>query len=457
MDRESIYYAPWERTFRKIITPFEKFIHDQSAGGLVLIGATALALALANSPVAPVYERVFHTPIGFNIGDWRLEYSLHHWINEGLMTLFFLLVGLEIKREVLVGSLTTPRQMVLPILAALGGMAVPALIYYAFNRATPAASGWGIAMATDIAFSVGILSLLGNHIPRSLFTFLVALAIIDDLGAVLVIALFYSGSLDWSALAVAASLLGLLVVFNLIGIHRPLPYFVVSAFLWLAMLSSGIHATLAGILTAWAIPAQSKVDPRRFTIMVHELTSKLDIKKMTGPRSLLNNPQQHGIVQCLEDGVHAVEAPLQRLEHSLQVPVAFFVVPLFALANAGVSMDAAMLKDSLTNPVALGIFLGLLLGKSLGIAGISLIAAKLRIARLPSGTRAGHIIGVGFLGGIGFTMSLFIAELGFAEHPEFLSMAKTGILFASLCAGVLGYVWLRALPREQEAFSLAGS
>ncbi len=435
------YSRPLERVFDRILSPFEDFLHKQTTSGRLLMACAALALILANSPLAEGYAYLLHTPIGVNLGGWELSKSLHHWINDGLMALFFFIVGLEIKRELLVGELADPRQAVLPIVGAIGGMVAPALLYYAINPSGAAANGWGIPMATDIAFAVGVLALLGNRIPKSLLTFLVALAIVDDLGGVLVIALFYTEKIALLPLGLAGLLLGLLVLANVVGIRRPLPYFILGALLWLAMLESGIHATLAGVLTALAIPARSKYDPALFSQHVRQLMEAYDHHHQPGT-SIMRNERLHSILQTLENGVQMVETPLQRLEHGLHLPVALLIIPVFALANAGIPLALDSLAQTLAHPVTLGVALGLVGGKVLGIVGLSWLAIRLGWARLPAGSSMAQLFGVGLIGGIGFTMSIFIAELAFAGQDELLLMAKTGILFASLCAGVLGLGWL---------------
>ncbi|MGB5261404.1 MAG: Na+/H+ antiporter NhaA [Gammaproteobacteria bacterium] len=437
-------FEKWEKAFEKVVTPFEDFIHKETTSGLLLMACAILAMVFANTGLHHSYEHILHTPLAISIGAWTLEHSLHHWINDGLMWLFFFLVGLEIKREVLVGQLSDFRQAVLPIIAAIGGMAVPALLYYFLNTEGSGIRGWGIPMATDIAFSIGVLVLLGSRVPKSLLTFLVALAIVDDLGAVAVIAIFYTDTIVWGAVGAAVLFVGVLIMLNLFGIRSPVPYFLVGTLLWLALLESGIHATVAGILTAWTIPARSKFDMRRFGDMIGSMGKRVQQRIESNEPCLImeDEEQRRGVVQTLIDSVHMIETPLQRLEHSLHVPVAFVIIPLFALANAGVPIALGQLPALLSEPITLGIIVGLVLGKLLGIAGLSLLAVKLGIGTLPEGTRPGHIIGVGFLGGIGFTMSIFIAELGFSGQQEALVLAKTGVLFASIIAAVLGFVWL---------------
>jgi len=446
-EEQGVFHAPWEKTFDKVFTPFEEFIHQQTTSGLLLMGTAVLAMVLANSVFADAYKHLVHTPIGINVGGWVLEKTLHHWVNDGLMALFFFLVGLELKREILVGELADPRQATLPIVAAIGGMVVPALIYFALNPQGDAARGWGIPMATDIAFAIGALVLLGNRAPKALITFLVALAIVDDLGAVVVIALFYTHQLVWEALAIAAALLGILIVFNRAGIRQPMPYFVIGALLWLALLKSGVHATLAGVLTAFTIPAHPKYDPRRFSDHVRDLMNRFDASHKPG-ESIMTNDGLRAVVQTLENGVHKVETPLQRLEHGLHMPVAFLVIPIFALINAGIPIDFAGLGETLTHPVTLGVGLGLVLGKFIGIAGACWLALRMGLGELPTGTRFNQIAGVALLAGIGFTMAIFIAELGFEGQPELLLMAKTGVLVASLLAGIVGFFWLWLAGRD---------
>lgn len=447
--KTGIYHAPWEKSFEKILTPFEEFIHRQTTSGLLLMASAVIALLLANGPFVSAYEHLIHTPISLIIGSWALEMSLHHWINDGLMALFFFVVGLELKREILVGELAKLRNAILPIGAAIGGMVVPALIYFAINPEGVASRGWGIPMATDIAFAIGTLALLAGRVPNALITFLVALAIVDDLGAVLVIALFYTDTIALIPLAAAGGLFALLLVFNISGIRKTLPYFIVAVFLWYALMLSGVHATLAGILGALSVPAIPKYNPERFSEHVRELMQRFDANHQPG-KSILTNDKLRAVVQTLENGVHSVEAPLQRLEHVWHMPVAYLVIPVFALANAGIALDFSALGETFAHPVMLGVSLGLVLGKFLGITGISWIMLRLGIAQLPKDTRFTQIAGVSLLAGIGFTMSIFVAQLGFDGQDNLLLMAKSGILFASLFAGVAGFIWLYLVCKPVE-------
>ena len=448
--RGGVYVAPWEKAFDRVLTPFEEFVHRETTSGMLLMGSALLALVLANSALAPFYQHLVHTEIGLSIGGWTLAKSLHHWVNDGLMALFFFVVGLELKREILVGELADPRQSALPIAAAIGGMVVPALIYFAVNPEGDAARGWGIPMATDIAFAIGALALMAGRVPKSLITFLVALAIVDDLGAVVVIALFYTESLSLPALFAALGLFLLLLAFNMGGIRKIMPYFLVAVLLWLALLESGVHATLAGVLGAFAVPARPKYNPQRFSAHVRELIDRFDASYERG-QSIMTNDELRAVVQTLENGVQRVETPLQRLEHIWHLPVAFLVIPVFALINAGVPVDFDSFGEALAHPVTLGVMGGLVLGKFLGITLACWLALKMGIGQLPSGTRFSQIAGVAVLGGIGFTMSIFIAELGFSHQPEYLLMAKIGILSASVLSGLVGLLWLYLVSQRQEA------
>ena len=444
-----VYRAPWEKSFDKILTPFEEFIHRQTTSGFLLMCMAVLALVLANGPLASAYEHVVQTLISLNIGSWALEMTLHHWINDGLMALFFFVVGLELKRELLVGELAKPRNAVLPIAAAMGGMVVPALIYFAINPQGGAAAGWGIPMATDIAFAIGVLALLASRVPKALITFLVALAIVDDLGAVMVIAVFYTDTIALGPLAATGGLFALLLAFNLGGIRNTIPYFIVAVLMWYALQQSGVHATLAGIMGALSVPATPKYDPARFSEHVRGLMKRFDASHQPG-KSIMTNVELRAVVQALENGVHSVEAPLQRLEHIWHMPVAYLVIPIFALANAGIPLASGSLGETLTHPVMLGVSLGLVLGKFIGITGASWLVLKLGVAELPKDTRFTQIAGVSLLAGIGFTMSIFVAELSFGGREDLLLMAKTGILAASLLAGVAGFIWLYLVSNPVE-------
>ncbi|WP_324171348.1 Na+/H+ antiporter NhaA [Sulfurimonas sp.] len=439
-------YAPWERAFNKISTPFEHFLHAQTTTGLVLMFMTVVSLLLANSPLYEIYSGFFHMNIDFNVGSWKLSQSIHHWINDGLMAIFFFIVGLEIKREILIGELSDIKVAILPILAAIGGMVIPALIYTSINYGTEGAAGWGIPMATDIAFAISALVLLGKRVSPALVTFLVALAIVDDLGAVLVIAIFYTDQINFLPLILAVVSFGIMIAFNRFGIHAILPYFIVGLFMWFFMLESGVHATIAGVIAAFAIPSKAKRTAIDFSNSARNLLDEYDNYPIATDNTM--HESQKAILTNMKERILAVEAPAARLEHTLHLPVSLIVIPLFALANAGIAIDFSSISSIVLEPISLGIIAGLILGKVLGIAGVSWITIKLGIAKLPLNSSMSQIFGVAFLGGIGFTMSIFVADLAFLGHDILIFQAKIGILAASLFAGFFGYFWLRFVAKS---------
>ncbi len=434
-------YAPWEKTFERIATPFEHFLHAQTTTGIVLIFMTVLALVLANTPLTHEYAHFFHTKVNLEVGSWQLSHTIHHWINDGLMAIFFFLIGLEIKREILIGELSNIKVAILPILAAIGGMVLPALIYLGINNGTEGAVGWGIPMATDIAFAISALVLLGKRVSPALVTFLVALAIVDDLGAVIVIAFFYTDQINMLPLGLAALSFIVMIVFNRVGVHMILPYFIVGLFMWFFMLESGVHATIAGVIAAMAIPSKPKRSPLDFTTHARNLLDEYDNYPVATDHMM--HEKQKAILLNVKDRIDSVGSPSARLEHDLHLPVSLIIIPLFALANAGISIDFSSIGETIVTPVSLGIVAGLLLGKLLGIAGVAWLAIKLKIAKLPEGSTMSQIFGVAFLGGIGFTMSIFVADLAFLGNETSIFQAKVGILAASLIAGLFGYFWLR--------------
>lgn len=390
---------------RRILKPFEEFFKLEAASGIMLLLFAIIALVWANSPLASQYQRVldYHVTVGF--GSLALSKSLLHWINDGLMAVFFLSVGMEIKRELVIGELKSLKQAALPIGAAVGGMIVPAAIYACFNYGTPNISGWGIPMATDIAFALGALSLLGKkRAPRGLAIFLAALAIVDDLGAVLVIALFYTGQISWIALLVAGGILTALILANRMGSDSVFLFLVLGFFLWLALLKSGVHATVAGVLLGMTIPVRSGSG--------------------SGGRPML-----------------------ERLEHALQPWVAFAIMPVFALANAGIALDTGSFREAVNSPVSLGIFFGLFLGKQIGIFGAVHLLLRSKLATLPRQATMRQMYGVSLLGGIGFTMSMFITNLAFGSNGV-LEIAKLGIILASLLSAIAGLVILNVKVEE---------
>lgn len=430
-----------EKAFQQALTPFEKFVHQEASSGILLMICAISAIVIANSPLYPLYERILHIKITLGGGAFSITHTLHHWINDGLMALFFFVVGLEIKREILVGELADRRQAILPIAAAIGGMVVPAAIYVFFNLGGDDLAGWGIPMATDIAFALGVLALLGKNVPRTLVGFLLALAIVDDLGAVMVIAIFYTETIHMGALLFSGCCLGLLVLSNLAGLRRPLPYVIFGTLLWLGMLKSGVHATLAGVLAALTIPANSYCDFSIFTEKMDQLLQQFS-KSGTSSKTIMENSQQQSILQSMENYVHKMESPLQRMEHNLHIWVSFLIVPIFALANAGIPIEFSQLDDILAHPVTMGVFFGLILGKTIGITGFSWIVLKAQLCNLPPGMNLSSILGASLLAGIGFTMSIFIGSLAFDEYSQTLLYAKIGIIFASLLAGISGFLVL---------------
>lgn len=421
--------------------PIENLTQADSVGGILLFVATLFALLWANSPWSQTYSHLWHTPVSVSIGQWVLEKSLLHWINDGLMAVFFFVVGLEIKREILAGELSSPKQAMLPFAAALGGMLIPALLYTLINGEKPGAAGWGIPMATDIAFALGVLMLIGKRVPLSLKIFLTALAIVDDLGAVLVIALFYTSQVSWANLGAGAIFLSLLIGANRAGIRHPLIYAVLGiGGLWLAFLLSGVHATIAGVLAAFAIPARTRIDAPEFLIRSRSFLDAFE-QASTTDKTVFNNASQQSAIYGLEKSCEQTQPPLQRLEHSLQPWITYFIMPLFALANAGVSLKGDLFT-SLKHSVTLGVIIGLVIGKPVGIFLFSWVAVKTKMAVLPENISWKQIFGVACLGGIGFTMSLFIASLAFGES-SLLSYSKLGILAASTSAGIIGWLFLR--------------
>lgn len=430
------YAAHWSATpLVHILRPMQEFVQQSQSGGIVLLIATVLALIVANSPLNESYLALLDAHISITVGPLVLDESVLHWINDGLMVIFFFLVGLEIKREILVGELASPRAAALPIVAAIGGVLVPALIYTAFNFGSDAVHGWGVPMATDIAFALGCLALLGNRIPFSLKIFLTAVAIVDDLIAVLVIAIFYSSGLDFTMLGIGFGVLLLLALANFFGIRTPLVYATLGVIVWLAFLNSGVHATIAGVLVALTIPARSRIDTQTFLARVRQILQQLEISQREGKTKHSAELQESAVLE-LEDMAEQVQAPLQKMEHVLHSWVAFLIMPIFAFANAGVAISAHSLSSE-SLPILLGIVLGLTLGKPIGIFGACWLAVRAGIAQLPQGISWRHMLSTGVLAGIGFTMSLFIASLAFTD-PAHLATAKIAILLASLLAGGAG-------------------
>jgi len=434
---------PKKEPIEILLKPIYEFLHQEASGGILLMICTFIALAWANLSWSASYHDLWHTHIAVKFSNLlNLDYSLHYWINDGLMAIFFFTVGLEIKRELLVGELSSMRKASLPIAGAIGGMVAPALFYIIFNSGGKGANGWGIPMATDIAFVVGIMALLGPRIPLTLKIFVLALAIADDIGAVLVIAIFYTAEISITALIIAGLVLVLLAVLNKLGTKSLIPYTVLGIILWLAFLKSGVHATIAGVLLAFTIPASSRYNTQKFSEKVKDLINKFDSTGNHG-ENVLSNQERQTDVMAIEESCQKVLTPLQRFEHGLHPWVAFFIIPVFALANAGVTLAGLDILAALFSPLNLGIIIGLFIGKQFGIFAFSFVAVKLKLASLPEGVNWKNLYGAGILAGIGFTMSLFIAGLAFND-PALLDLSKIGILTGSLLSGVVGFVFLKS-------------
>lgn len=431
---------------RRVMRPFQEFARIGSLGGILLLVTTAIALTWSNSAWSDSYFHLWETPISVGTADNPLTLSLHQWINDALMAVFFLLVGLELKREIRSGELSSPKQAALPIVAAIGGMVVPALLYVAVTRGTDGVHGWGVPMATDIAFALGILALLGPRVPLGLKVFLAALAIVDDLGAVLVIAIFYTSNIVWTAMAGAGACLVLLIILNWRRVGNLLPYMLVGILLWFFFLQSGVHSTIAGVLLALTIPTDSRINAEEFAARAHGLLSDFE-REETGDLLVITSKGQQEALDALDVAVSAVNAPLLKLEHSLNSLVAFGIMPLFALSNAGVPLSG--IGDALVSPVALGVTLGLVVGKMTGITLFSAFAVRTGIATLPAGVDWRALQGAAWLGGIGFTMSLFIAGLAFRDAAS-LDAAKLAVLASSSIAGLVGFLLLRGLPMSPQ-------
>lgn len=432
----------------QLMRPFNRFMHEEASSGIVLVVAAVIALVWANSQWYHSYEELFETHITIGFDRWALDEPLHYWINDALMAIFFFVVGLEIKHAVLVGELRSARKAALPIIAAFGGMIVPAILFIALNANGDGSRGWGIPMATDIAFSLGVLSLLGTRVPLSLKIFLTAFAIIDDLGAVIVIAVFYTGDILWGNLGIGALFLGVLLGISALGVRHPLVYAAVGVIVWLAFLQSGIHATVAGVLVAATIPIKVRVNSDGFLARSRDLLTVFERSGNQGDEVQISGAQRAVILE-LEETVQQMESPLQRFEHALHPWVAFAIMPLFALANAGVRIEGDFF-DALTHPVTIGIVLGLVIGKQVGVTVFSWAAVRFGVAVLPYGVTWRQMYGVALLGGIGFTMSLFITGLAFVDD-SLNAEAKIGILLGSAISGVIGYLVLRTGGRSEQA------
>jgi NhaA family Na+:H+ antiporter len=428
--------------------PFITFVSVEAAGGIMMILMTTAAMVITNSQFFELYSRILHIKLSVGFDSAIFTRSVHFWINEGLMTCFFLVVGLEIKRETLVGELASVKQAILPAAGALGGVLVPALIYWYFNKGTASESGWGVPMATDIAFVVGALTMLSSRVPSSLTIFLVSLAIVDDLVAVVIIAVFYSQAISFFYLSMATIVIVALVVMNILGVRNPAPYIVVGIVLWAFVYASGVHATVAGVIIALTIPARSARDTHGFADDAKQLIEAFRNQRSRDYLIHLREENQM-VIRQLENMFRQIEPPLQRLEYVLHPWVIFGIMPIFALANAGVILNSDLLANAATSNQSLGIMLGLFVGKQVGIFSATYLAVKLGIAKLPESVTMKHVYGGAVLCGIGFTMSLFIAELSFTQHTELLNEAKVSILAGSLLSGLIGTTILYLIGQKE--------
>ena len=431
-----------------IATPFVRFTQMEAAGGIVLLASTVLALVWANSPWQHSYHHLLETPVSVGFGRFVITEDRHGWINDGLMTFFFFLVGLEIKREVLVGELSSLQKAVFPFIGAIGGAIVPALIYFTVTRGANVREGWAIPIATDIAFALGVLAFFGSRVPIALKVFVTALAIVDDIFAVVVIALFYTARLNYISLLIGLACIASCLIANFIGIRRPLVYAVIGVFAWCTILNSGVHATIAGILLALTIPSGTLLDKASFVQRGRSLLDRLEIAPP-------NSADEHSIVHTIEQNIRLVESPLHRMERWLQPWVAFLIMPLFALANAGVDLSGN-LGAALKHPVTMGVGLGLVIGKPLGVWLFTRFAILTRVVLPLENVSDRQMLGAACLCGIGFTMSLFVATLAFQEGA-LLEASKIAILLASLISGVLGSLLIATAGKRVEKEAVAAT
>jgi NhaA family Na+:H+ antiporter len=429
---------------RRVILPAQRFVYTEGLGSLALLAAAVAALAWANSPWHASYDRLWETPVVVGAGRLAIRADLRHWINDALMAVFFFVVGMEIKRELVEGDLSSPRRAALPVIAALGGMVMPALIYLAFNAGGPASRGWGIPMATDIAFAVGVFLLLGDRVPAPMRTFLLALAIADDLGAILVIATFYAEAISLPAIGVALLILVGIVALLRGGMRGAAGSLPIAVAFWVAVFETGIHATMAGVVLGFLIPSRPWLSLYAFSASIRKIGRRfqraLDLGDFDRAEALMGQ---------LEELSRGTEPPLDRRLRRVHPWSSFVILPLFALANAGVALSGGALATAATSRTAWGVALGLLIGKPLGVVGFAWLAVRMRWAVLPSGATWTHMVGAGLLAGIGFTVSLFVTELAFHD-PRPLAEAKIAILAASVLAGLAGYAFLRRTSTVEE-------
>ena len=434
-------------TGKQLLSPFQKFVQLQSSSGILLLATTIIALVWANSAFAESYQDFWQYELGFVSDSFELTKPLILWVNDGLMAIFFFLIGLEIKREFMIGELNSVKKIMFPLIGAIGGIALPVLIYVVLNQNPDTLKGWGIPMATDIAFSLAIIKVLGNRVPLSLKIFLTAFAIVDDLGAVLVIAVFYSSSLNFVLLGSALGLLAIIYIMSYKGYYSEM-FIIISGFVvWLLFLKAGLHPTLAGILMAFAVPVRQKINTTEFTDQLEAIVH--NIKESRVLQKPVLSSEQLQLIDDLEDWAEKYQSPLQHFEHALHDWVAYLIIPIFALANAGVALSGG---ESLETALVINIMICLVLGKSIGISLVVFLARKLKLIEVPEDITNKQIIGVSFLAGIGFTMAIFIAGLAFNSSPEYVDSAKIGILIGSLISAIIGFIILR-IKTEKGTFN----
>jgi len=435
--------APLEKPALALTEPFRAFITAQTASSWALLAMTALAVLAANSALAPHYLDLLHTELRLQLGEAAIVMSLQHWVNDGLMSLFFFLLGLELKRELMVGRLGDRKRAASVMCAAGGGMVAPAIIFLLVADDPTVRSGWAIPVATDTAFAIMLLVLLGDRVPGAARPFLVGLAIVDDLGAIMVIAIGYTSAFNLELLWPVAGVIAVLAILNLVGMRHGLPYFLCGVTLWLLLLQLGVHGTLAGVVVAFAAPVRPAIARGRFMAQVRRQLRRFEDEHDRATSSIMEQPEQQAIAEAVSTVAARATAPLRRWESRLELPISFGIVPLFAFMNAGVVLSAEALATTWDHELGTAIVLALLVGKPVGItAGIG-VGQLAGIARLPRGLSWRHIVGLGLLGGVGFTMSLYIATLGFGDGSPLLEISKLNVIAASACAGVLGYAWLR--------------
>ncbi len=429
-------------TPEQLLHSFRRFIRMKTFSGILLILVTLMAILWANSNLGHYYFHFLHTKISFGIGGYTLSHTMHHWINDGLMAVFFFTIGLEIKREVMVGHLSKPKDAMLPIISAIGGICIPAVIFILLNANSGYLSGWGIPVATDIAFSLGILRLLGKRIPFSITVFLTSLAIVDDIGAVLIIAFFYTPNIQVIYLLIAAGTMTIMLIINFLHVDNIPLYIILAIFgLWLPLLLSGVHATIAGVLAAFTIPARRKLYFADFAQNIKRDLKRFKHSKKRGKQILTT--EQQDVIDDMKENCVQIESPMQRLEHTLHSFVIYFIAPVFAFTNTGIIFKMHDINTLFSHPISWGVFFGLFVGKCIGITLFAWLACKLHITSLPDKIKWKQLIGVAFLGGIGFTMSLFITDLAF-ESTQLIDISKKAILMASLISGIAGFFILKS-------------